>query len=99
MLCLVPSLLYRALGDFLGFNPHLHVLIFDSCFYGNGMFKVGPSFDTKNLEKIFRHKVFKILIYKGIITQDLVNMLLSWPPSRRPAARRAAFRFQCSLLA
>jgi len=67
----------QSFGDFLGFNPHLHVLISDGCFYGNGMFKVAPSFDTKDLEKIFRHKVFKILISKGIITQDLVNMLLS----------------------
>lgn len=40
------------------FNPHLHVLITDGCFYGDGMFKVAPRFHTKTLEKIFRHKVF-----------------------------------------
>ena len=67
----------QSFGDFLGFNPHLYVLISDGCFYGNGMFKVAPSFDTKDLEKIFRHKVFNMLISKGKITQDLVNMLLS----------------------
>ena len=38
------------------------------------MFRVAPSFDIKDLEKIFRHMVFKMLIYKGIITQVLVNM-------------------------
>ena len=64
----------QSFGDFLGFNPHLHVLISDGCFYGNGMFKVAPSFDTKDLEKIFRHKVYKMPLSKGIITQDLVNM-------------------------
>jgi len=68
----------QSFGDFLGFNPHLHVLISDGCFYGNGMFRVAPSFDTKDLENIFRYKVFKMLLSKGIITQDLVNMLLSW---------------------
>ena len=64
----------QSFGDFLGFNPHLHVLISDGCFYVNGMFMVAPSFDTKDLEKIFRYKVFKVLLSKGIITQDLVKM-------------------------
>jgi nucleoside-diphosphate-sugar epimerase len=28
-------------GDFLGFNPHAHILVTDGCFYGNkGMFLV-----------------------------------------------------------
>jgi len=45
-------------GDFLGFNPHLHVLDSDGCFYGDGPakagFRVSPSFELKDLEKIFR---------------------------------------------
>ena len=45
-------------GDFLGFNPHLHILSTDGCFYGKGMFSVAPRFETKGLEEIFRHKVF-----------------------------------------
>jgi Zn finger protein HypA/HybF involved in hydrogenase expression len=65
-------------GDFFGFNPHLHVLSTDGCFYGNGMFRVVPRFETNQLEEIFRHKVFKMLLSKGKITQDLVSMLLSW---------------------
>ena len=39
---------------------------------------VAPRFDTKHLEEIFRYKVFKMLLSKGKITQDLVSMLLSW---------------------
>ena len=39
---------------------------------------VVPRFDTKPLEEIFRYKVFKMLLSKGKITQDLVSMLLSW---------------------
>jgi len=68
----------QSFGDFSGFHPHLHVLISDGCFYGNGMFRVAPSFDTKYLEKIFWYNVFKILLSKGKITQEFVNMLLSW---------------------
>jgi len=68
----------QSFGDFLGFNPHLHVLISDGCFYGNGMFRVAPSFDTKDMEKIFQHNVSKILLSKGKIPRELVDMLLSW---------------------
>ena len=59
-------------------NFHLHILCTDGCFYGNAMFRVAPGFETKDKEEIFRHNVFKMLLSKGIITQDLVNMLLSW---------------------
>ena len=68
----------QTFGDFLGFNPHLHILCSDGCFYGEGMFRVAPLFELKHLEKIFRHKIFKMLLSKGKITQDLVSMLMSW---------------------
>jgi hypothetical protein len=65
-------------GDFLGWHPHLHILCTDGCFYGNGMFRVAPLFKLKHLEAIFRHKVFTMLLSKGKITQDMVDMLMSW---------------------
>jgi hypothetical protein len=40
----------QTFGAFLGFNPHLHVLMTDGCFYGKGMFRVAPPLDMKNLE-------------------------------------------------
>ena len=102
----------QSFSDFMGFNPHLHVLGTDGCFYGEGMFKpalarligfeagsfifvslndpllisritrsgpgVAHRFDTRPLEEIFRHKIFKMLLLKGKITQELVDMLMSW---------------------
>ena len=41
------------------------------------MFRVAPRFTTKTLEEIFRHKVFKMLLSKGKITEDLVDMLMN----------------------
>jgi hypothetical protein len=32
----------------------------------------------KDLEEIFRHKVFRMLLSKGKITEELVSMLMSW---------------------
>ncbi len=82
----------QSFSDFLGFNSHLHVLSTDGCFYDQGMFRVAPRFETKQLEEVFRHKVFKMLLSKGKITQDLVNMLMSWPLARRAYASESAIR-------
>ena len=42
------------------------------------MFHVAPLFELKHLEEIFRHKVFKMLLSKDKITEDLVDMLMKW---------------------
>ena len=39
----------QSFGDLLGFNPHLHTLCSDGCFYGEGMFRVAPRFRAKDL--------------------------------------------------
>ena len=45
----------QTFGDFLGFNPHCHILVTDGCFYGyKGMFRVAPPLELKKLEAIFR---------------------------------------------
>ena len=80
-MCLVRLSPYRrsAYGserDFpVGFHPHLHILVSDDCFHENGLFSVSPTVDTKNLEQIFRHKVLKMLLAKGKITQDMIALL------------------------
>ena len=33
----------QTFGDFLGFNPHGHVLVTDGCFPERGLFKVAPA--------------------------------------------------------
>ncbi|MEE9191195.1 MAG: transposase [Candidatus Aerophobetes bacterium] len=54
----------QTFGDFLGYNPHFHVLCTDGGFYGKGMFRVVPWFIPKDLEKLFRYQVFKMLLSK-----------------------------------
>ena len=68
----------QGFDDFLGFNPHLHVLCSDGCFYGEGTFRVSPRLDTKSTEEIFRHKLFKFLLSKGKVTQELINLHSTW---------------------
>jgi len=69
----------QTFGDFLGFNPHCHILVTDGCFYGNnGMFRVAPPLELKKLEAIFRHKALRTLLNKGKITQEMIAMLSTW---------------------
>jgi len=49
----------QSFGDFLNFNPHLHIIATDGCFYGGGSFMVCPTPDGKALEELFRYEVFK----------------------------------------
>jgi hypothetical protein len=56
----------------------LHILVSDGCFHKNGIFSVSPAIDANALEQIFRHKVLKMLLAKGKITQDMIALLDKW---------------------
>ena len=69
----------QTFGDFPErFHPHLHVLCSDGCFYGEGLFRVAPPFQLKDLEKLFRLKVLAMLLRKKKITRELIRMLDGW---------------------
>ncbi|HPN09018.1 MAG TPA: transposase [Syntrophales bacterium] len=69
----------QTFGDFLGFNPHCHILVTDGCFYGSrGMFRMAPPRELKKLEAIFRHKVFRMVLNKGKTSEGMVKMLSTW---------------------
>ena len=42
------------------------------------MFRVSPPFELKKLEALFQHKVFRMLLNKGKIRQELIAMLSRW---------------------
>ena len=64
---------HAGLGDFLGFNSHLHVIATDGCFYGNGSFKACATPNPKDLEGLFRYEVFKMLKAEGKITDVIIE--------------------------
>jgi hypothetical protein len=70
----------QTFGDFLGFNPHCHVLCTDVGFSGKGMFRVSPWFIPKDLEKLFRYKVFKMLLSR----KKILKHLGLWQVNPRP---------------
>ena len=77
------------------FNPHLHIIATDGCFYGNGAFMVCPPPSTGELEELFRYEVFKMLKSEGKINDAVIENMVNWPPARRalePTPRRAPQR-------
>ncbi|MEA3232252.1 MAG: transposase, partial [Thermodesulfobacteriota bacterium] len=68
----------QTFGDFLGFHPHLHILVSDGCFHKNGMFSASSTVNTNALERIFRYKVLKMLLSKSKIKQNMIALLDKW---------------------
>ncbi len=69
----------QTFGDFLSFNPHMHILAADGCFGDDGFFYApSKSIDTASLEKLFVHKIFKMLLAKGFITEKIIDLISSW---------------------
>ena len=73
----------QSFGDFQNFNPHLHVIATNGCFRENDAFKVCPPPRTADLEELFRYEVFKMLKKENLITDAVIENMLSWPPARR----------------
>lgn len=63
----------QTFGDFLSFNPHIHILAADGFFYAPGI-----NIDTESIEKLFIHKIFKMLLSKNLITSSTVDLIHSW---------------------
>jgi len=69
------------------FHPHLHVLVADGVFSSDGSFVLAPNFHAGQLQEIFRHKVLKMLLAKGLITQERIEMMAGW--------RHSGFHVHC----
>ena len=69
----------QTFGDFLGFNPHLHILACDGCFGESGMFYASHiDINAEELEPLFRHKLLSMLKRKGLITEATIELISSW---------------------
>jgi hypothetical protein len=65
-------------GDFVQFNPHLHLIATDGSFSGNGTFTKAPVPAPKVLQELFRHEVLKMLKAEGKINDTVIKNMLGW---------------------
>ena len=79
----------QTFGDFLGFNPHLHILAADGGFKENGTFyAVAADLNGSNLEPLFRHKILSMLKKRGLIGDRVIELICSW--------RHSGFNVYCT---
>ena len=65
-------------GDFLKFNPHLHIIATDGCFSSRGTFTKSCGAWPKDLEELFRYAVLKMLKAEGKINSAVIENMLTW---------------------
>ncbi len=64
-------------GSLFNYHPHLHALV------PAGMMKDGVFYEQRNIAtsviaELFRARLLTVLLEQGVITQELINMLMSW---------------------
>lgn len=68
----------QTFGDFLNFNPHLHIIATDGCFSTDDEFMIGAIPNPKDLEDIFRIEVFRMLKKEGKINDAVIENMMNW---------------------
>ena len=69
-------------GKVLNFHPHIHGVVRAGCFDREGTFHRIPFMpDEEQLEKVFMHKVLKMMMKKDKIHEDRGEKLTSWTNS------------------
>jgi hypothetical protein len=68
-------------GEYLDFHPHLHAIVADGLFGEDGSFSVAPTRDLRPLENLFRARLLKMLVEKGLLPPERAEMLRKWKHS------------------
>jgi len=71
----------QTFGEFLNFNPHLHIIATDGCFYGDGEFMTGISPNAADLEAAFAVEVFALLKKERKINRIVIDNMNTWQHS------------------
>ena len=68
----------QTFGEFLNFNPHLHIIATDGCFCPDGSFMTVITPDASDLEAAFAVEVFDMLKKEGKIGRIIIDNMNSW---------------------
>ena len=62
----------------LKWNPHIHSIVSRGVWTPDGEWMPVPYVDEHRAELLFRHKILALLRDRGLISQDRIDLLLSW---------------------
>ena len=68
----------QTFGSSLKWNPHLHAIVTRGLFHHDGSWQPVPYVDTHKAELVFRHKMLRLFSDKDLITEERIDLLLSW---------------------
>ena len=71
----------QTFGEFLNFNPHLHIIATDGCFCPDGSFMTGITPNAADLQAAFAVEVFDMLKKEGKISRIIIDNMNSWEHS------------------
>ncbi len=62
----------------LKWNPHIHAIASRGVLKPDGEWLPIPYVDTHQAELLFRHKLLRLLRDRGLISEERIDLLLSW---------------------
>ena len=65
-------------GFAVWWNPHIHAIVTRGVFLANGQWHPIPYVDTHKAELAFRHKLLRLLRDRDLISEERIDLLLSW---------------------
>jgi hypothetical protein len=68
----------QTFGDRANFHPHVHALVTRGGWTEDGEWIPVPYVDEGAAEELFRHKVLGLLRRRGLLSQERIELLLSW---------------------
>jgi len=66
---------YQSFGDLLRFNPHYHCLVLEGGIDEEGSFHHIPIKDTASLTEVFRRRVIKLFVDRGLLDRRFASFL------------------------
>lgn len=68
-------------GDYLNFHPHIHAIATDGLFDRTGVFTPLPDAKLRALRDLFRAKIFRLLVWRKLLSPALVHKFMRWKHS------------------
>jgi hypothetical protein len=70
-------------GDLLAWHPRVHAIASRGGWDRQGHWTPVPSVDAVGAERLFQHRVIALLSAEGLLSQERIELLLSWRGSER----------------
>ena len=68
----------QSFGSLINWNSHVHAIVSDGAFKKDGTFLALPKMAVEPFLKLWEHKVFRLLMDEGRITEEVVKSMKMW---------------------